>query len=615
MTASQPFRVDVDKLMLVLERHLYSAPKVAVRELIANARDAILQRRHGGDSFQPCIELRVDQGAGTLAIRDNGTGMTRAQIEDGLATIAGSYTRLLRENEAGQSLPSDGLSGYFGLGFYASLMLSQEVSVTTRTALDGPALRWSCGGRPLAWSIEEEPVRWSGPGTEVTMRLRDEHRHTLGRPAVLAEEAQRYAGLVPFPIVLQGHGAVPLNPAPPWRTGDAPTDDYVRYARGRGLLLDDEEPLTVVPLEGCYGIEGVLWIMGERGAPARIELHVRDMLVGQLDDCLGGELSLAHGIVNCSYLPVTLSREDVLRGPEFERLQRELKSGLMRALGGMATGAPGSFHQVMAVHGPALKRDALDDDETFDAVAAGITVPVGLGRSPMTLDELIGHASANGKLLFMDQPETQAAYASLVEGRGQPVVNAAHPLDRALLMRAAQRRGLQVERVDVGVAGQLADEDTNGDWSQVEHLLCALDDSARVRITHLQPDDPPLLYAHTQTHLMAELLPQMEARVAAGEMGKDKFKVLRQMTMLKDHGRPLLINAAHPTMLALRSALRSGAPLTDLQWVARSLLGAAALFTENLPSDQRLQALRWMVGGSQRLLELLGGAPDGHGER
>lgn len=615
MTASQPFRVDVDQLMMVLERHLYSAPKVALRELIANARDAILQRRSSSTGFEPRIDLRVDQQAGTLSIRDNGTGMTREQIEDGLATIAGSYTRLLRENEAGPSLPGDGLSGYFGLGFYAALMLSQDVSVTTLTGPNGPALRWSCGGQPLAWSMEEEPAQWRGPGTEVTMRLRDEHRLTLGRPAVLAEEVRRYAGLVPFPIVLEGQGGEPLNPPPPWHRDDALTDDYVRYARGRGLLLDDEEPLAVVPLEGCFGLEGVLWIMGEQTVPARIELHVRDMLVGQLDDCLAGELALAHGIVNCSYVPLTLSREDVLRGPEFERLRRELKRRLMRALADMASGAPGSFHQVMAAHGPALKRDALEDDETFDAVAAGITVPVGLGRAPMTLEELIEHASAHGRLLFMDQPETQAAYASLVEGRGQPVVNAAHPLDHALLMRVAQRRGLKLERVDVGAAGQLAGEDPNGDWSQVERLLGSLDDRARVRTAELQPEDPPLLYAHTQAQVMAEMLPRLEARVAAGEMGKDKFKVLRQMTMLKDQGRPLLINTAHPTMLALRSALRSGAPPDDLQWVARALLGAAALFTESLPSDQRLQALRWMVGGSHRLLELLGGAPDGYGER
>ena len=67
-----------------------------------------------------------------------------------------------------------------------------------------------------------------------------------------------------------------------------------------------------------------------------------------------GELALAHGIVNCSYVPVTLSREDAIRGGEFERLRRDLKSRLMRSLGGLAERAPGTFHEIIAAQLPAV---------------------------------------------------------------------------------------------------------------------------------------------------------------------------------------------------------------------------------------------------------------------
>ncbi len=607
MRRNEPFRVDVEALMEVLEKHLYSSTRVALRELIANARDAILRRERRGDTFDPRIDLRVDPVADALSVRDNGHGMDAQEIEDGLATIAGSYTRLLRGIDGSEPWSDDtALSGYFGLGVYASLMLSRAVVVTTKTEPGDGALRWTCQGRPLTWSLETVKEPWPGPGTDVTLYLLAEHRSTLGPPQVLAREVAHYAGLVEVPILVEGHAGC-VNPPPPWRAEWAGEADYEDFLRRRGLLQEDESPLTLVPLEGEPGIEGVLWIGRRDDESPKVELHVRHLRVGLLDDCIGDGLPLAHGVVNCGFVPVTLSREDVIRGEPFDRMRKQLKAALMSHLRELSERKPRTFHEIIATHGPLLKRDALEDEATLEAVSAGLTVPTGVGGRPMSLQRLAELAGEGQTLYYMDEPETQIAYSSLTEARGMPVVSAQNPLDRALLHRFAEQRGLDCQRVDVDAeVGEGLDDREESDWAEVEQLFASLEQEAQIRIARMGTNDPPLLFVHTERDQMAEFLPQAERAAEAGEIDAGLVEALKFMTGLELR-RPLVLNISHPAMLALRSAIESAVSPTDLKLVGRALLGAARLYTERLTPAERLHALECLVNASRRLLEELGG--------
>ena len=69
--------VDLNGLMSVLGKHLYSTPTVALRELVQNAHDSILRRRLEGNwQGMGRIDVIGDPQSNTISIIDTGAGLT-----------------------------------------------------------------------------------------------------------------------------------------------------------------------------------------------------------------------------------------------------------------------------------------------------------------------------------------------------------------------------------------------------------------------------------------------------------------------------------------------------------------------------------------------------------
>src|SRR5580698_5446913 len=100
------FKTELKQLLDLIIHSLYTKKEIFLRELISNAADAIDKLRFEaltqpqlaeGDTDWK-IKLIPDEKAGTLTIRDNGIGMTRAGVVENLGTIAKSGTRAFLEN-------------------------------------------------------------------------------------------------------------------------------------------------------------------------------------------------------------------------------------------------------------------------------------------------------------------------------------------------------------------------------------------------------------------------------------------------------------------------------------------------------------------------------------
>src|SRR5665213_2078171 len=132
---SRPFEADVAKLLQLMVHSVYSDKSVFLRELIANAADACERLRYEAiaapalltDDVKPRITLSLDAEALTLAVEDNGIGMSRGEMIEALGTIARSGTKAFLDRiEAAQSEEADessALIGRFGVGFYSAFMV------------------------------------------------------------------------------------------------------------------------------------------------------------------------------------------------------------------------------------------------------------------------------------------------------------------------------------------------------------------------------------------------------------------------------------------------------------------------------------------------------------
>ena len=123
---SAAFQVDLRGMVDLLSRHLYSGPRVYVRELLQNAVDAVAARRALDRHCPGRVVLTV--GAGTLTCRDTGIGLTVEEASSLLSTIGASSKR----DELG--LARGDYLGQFGIGLLSCFMVSPSIRVHSLSA-------------------------------------------------------------------------------------------------------------------------------------------------------------------------------------------------------------------------------------------------------------------------------------------------------------------------------------------------------------------------------------------------------------------------------------------------------------------------------------------------
>lgn len=146
-TETFEFQVEARQLLQMMIHSIYSNKDVFLRELVSNASDALDKLRLealrddalGADVSDLHIELEADRPNRTLTVRDNGIGMSHDEVVKLIGTIANSGTAaflkdLKEARDAGDGAAAEGLIGQFGVGFYSSFMVADEVVLLTRRA-------------------------------------------------------------------------------------------------------------------------------------------------------------------------------------------------------------------------------------------------------------------------------------------------------------------------------------------------------------------------------------------------------------------------------------------------------------------------------------------------
>jgi molecular chaperone HtpG len=240
-----PISLHVPGILRLLSEHLYSDPKVALRELIQNAYDSCQRRRVEDASatpYVPRIDISLDAAARRLTISDNGSGLTKQEIQDYLATVGRGYTAELRERlQFGGRKEALALIGQFGLGLLSAFIVADELELVTQSYQSGSAAwQWLSKGEEtyrMAQAVRGEP------GSTFILHIK------LAGEFLLNEDLVRriihlYADFLEVPIHLNS-GVEPVNviDAPWHRNGDM--QSYRQFIEERYGV---RQPLAVLPL-------------------------------------------------------------------------------------------------------------------------------------------------------------------------------------------------------------------------------------------------------------------------------------------------------------------------------------------------------------------------------
>ena len=364
----QQFQVDLRGVVDLLSRHIYSSPRVYLRELLQNARDAIAARREvdGGGSRIRITPLTPETGE--FVLRDDGVGLTAAEVADLLATVGRSSKRDIFD------LPRSDYLGQFGIGLLSCFMVADTIVIRSRSARGGAPVEWtgSADGTFRVRELDEEfPV-----GTSVHLVPRFDADDLL-RPAAVHELATAFGEFLPVRVTVdaQGGGELDITREPPFLGAADDPDAAVEY--GRGLL--GAAPLDVIELhEPATGTRGLAYVLPSApppGARQATRMYLGRMLLSErVDDVLPDWAFFVRAVVDSTGLAPTASRESLVEDAALERVREQLGAGIRRWVLELGLREPHRLAQFVAVHEVGLKSLVRHDEELARFITRWLTV-------------------------------------------------------------------------------------------------------------------------------------------------------------------------------------------------------------------------------------------------
>ena len=208
------FQAEVTRLMDIVINSLYKNKEIFLRELISNASDALDKARFKSIKDKEYLatkkemEIRIsfDKEARTVTIRDSGVGMTRKELVENLGTVAKSGTTSFVEQLAGA--PDSGgdldlsMIGQFGVGFYSIYLVSDTVTVASKSNDDEHQHVWNSKADG-SFTVSRDPRGDTlGRGTEITMYLKEDASEFLD-DFRLESIIGRHSEFITFPIYIR----------------------------------------------------------------------------------------------------------------------------------------------------------------------------------------------------------------------------------------------------------------------------------------------------------------------------------------------------------------------------------------------------------------------------
>ena len=179
------FQAEAKQLLQLMIHSLYSNKEIAIRELVSNASDAADKLRFQAldnsklyeDDSDLKIKIDYDKKKRTITITDNGIGMNREDIINNIGTIARSGTKEFLSKLSGDEAKDANLIGQFGVGFYSSFIIADEVTLETRRAGSKEAFRWKSKGDG---EFTIEAIDKQSRGTDITLTLKKDEDEFFG---------------------------------------------------------------------------------------------------------------------------------------------------------------------------------------------------------------------------------------------------------------------------------------------------------------------------------------------------------------------------------------------------------------------------------------------------
>ena len=434
------FKTESKRILDLMINSIYTNKEIFLRELISNSSDALDKlyylsltnkdiKVNKDDLF---IRVDYNKDKRTITISDNGTGMTEEELENNLGVIAESGSLKFKEENKEQN--DVNIIGQFGVGFYSAFMVSDKVTVESKSYKDDRATIWESAGvdgYTLSPSDKKEN------GTIITLHLKED-TEDYNYSELLSEYKLRgiikkYSDYISYPIKMEVENnrkkedsdeyetykeVITVNSMIPlWKRNkkDITKEEYNNFYSDK--FFDYDKPLDVLHfnIEGNVNYNALLYIPShapydyyskeyEKG----LQLYTNGVLI--MDKCselLPDYFSFVRGVIDTEDIPLNISRETLQDDKNIKLIAKSIESKVKNELLDLLKNNRDKYLEFYKAFGMQLKFGIYNDYGMHKDKLEDLIMFYSSGdKKLITLDEYVNKLKEEDKNIYYCAGET-----------------------------------------------------------------------------------------------------------------------------------------------------------------------------------------------------------------
>ena len=433
------FKTESKRILDLMINSIYTNKEIFLRELISNSSDALdklyyLSLNKDIKVNKDDLFIRVDYNKDkrTITISDNGTGMTEEELENNLGVIAESGSLKFKEENKEQT--DVNIIGQFGVGFYSAFMVSDKVTVESKSYKDDRATIWESAGVD---GYTLSPSDKKDNGTIITLHLKED-TEDYNYSELLSEYKLRgiikkYSDYISYPIKMEVENnrkkedsdeyetykeVITVNSMIPlWKRNkkDITEEEYNNFYSDK--FFDYDKPLDVLHfnIEGNVNYNALLYIPShapydyyskeyEKG----LQLYTNGVLI--MDKCselLPDYFSFVRGVIDTEDIPLNISRETLQDDKNIKLIAKSIESKVKNELLDLLKNNRDKYLEFYKAFGMQLKFGIYNDYGMHkDKLEDLIMFYSSSDKKLITLDEYVNKLKEEDKNIYYCAGET-----------------------------------------------------------------------------------------------------------------------------------------------------------------------------------------------------------------
>ncbi len=569
--------VTTENIFPVIKKFLYSDHEIFLRELISNAVDATQKLKTfsslgeiKGELGDLSIHVAVDKEKKTLTVTDCGIGMTADEVDRYINQIAFSGAEEFMEKYKNQAI-----IGHFGLGFYSSFMVANQVEIITKSYKEGAkTVHWSCTGTPEFEMEETDEVH--DRGTTIVLHLAEDTAEYAESDKV-QELLRKYCRFLPVPIVFgkvkewkdgkyvdTDKDNVINNVDPLWtrKPADITEEQYKEFYRELYPMSDN--PLFYIHLNIDYPfhLTGILYFPKIHNnfeiQKNKIQLYSNQVYVtDQVEGIVPEYLTLLHGVIDSPDIPLNVSRSYLQSDANVKKISsyitRKVADRLQELFSTMRTDYEAKWDDLKI-----FIQYGILTDEKFAEKAENFMLWKNTENQYFTAKEYLEKVKENQTdknkttiFLYVDDPVEKHTFLEAAKAKGYDVLIMDGQLDSHYInWYESKNQGRRFVRVDSDVIDKLIQKENSIKMSLTETQQEILrpvfesqmpkDEKIQYNISFeaMEPDEAPVVITQN------EFMRRMKEMAAMGGGGMSQFygQMPEHFTIAVNGNHPIVAN-------------------------------------------------------------------------